>query len=91
METFSAIQGQLTPPRPFNEPVVGYAPGSPERESIKAKLDEMSGQEIEIPLIIGGKEVRTGDMGTVVMPHNHGHTLARYHKAGPESPKRYSW
>ncbi len=84
METFSAIQGQLTPPSPFNEPVVDYAPGSPERESIKAKLDEMSGQEIEIPLIIGGKDVRTGDMGTVVMPHNHGHTLARYHKAGPK-------
>lgn len=69
---------------PINEPIKSYAPGSPERKELKAKLEEMKSQQIEIPLIIGGKEVRTGDTGTVVMPTDHGHVLATYHKAGPE-------
>jgi 1-pyrroline-5-carboxylate dehydrogenase len=47
-------------PTPYNEPVRDYAPGSPERTSLKQKLSEMDGQQIEIPMIIGGKEVRTG-------------------------------
>src|SRR4051812_13828178 len=69
-------------PRPRNEPVLGYAPGSPERAELKTALQVMSSAEIEIPLIIGGREVRTGNTDTQVMPHNHGHVLARYHKAG---------
>ncbi|MFL5381029.1 MAG: L-glutamate gamma-semialdehyde dehydrogenase [Longimicrobiaceae bacterium] len=69
-------------PLPRNEPVLGYAPGSPERAQLKAALGVMSSEEIEIPLIIGGREVRTGDTDTQVMPHDHGHVLARYHKAG---------
>lgn len=67
---------------PANEPVLSYAPGSKEREALKAELKRQSETQIEIPLIIGGKEVRTGNTGTVVMPHNHGHVLATYHKAG---------
>ena len=71
-------------PFPDNEPVKSYAPGSAERKELREKLEELKSQVIEIPLIIGGKEVRTGDMGTVVMPTNHGHVLATYHKAGPK-------
>jgi 1-pyrroline-5-carboxylate dehydrogenase len=69
-------------PMPENEPVKTFAPGSPERELLKAKLAEMQNQTIDIPLIIGGKEVRTGDTSNVVMPHNHKHILGKYHKAG---------
>src|ERR1700741_2397795 len=70
-------------PRPRNEPVLGFAPGSPERKELKAALDVMGSEEIEIPLIIGGREVRTGNTDVQVMPHKHEHVLARYHKAGP--------
>ncbi len=65
-----------------NEPVLGYAPGSPEREALRAALTRMSGEEIEIPLYIGGREVRTGDLAEAVMPHDHSHVLARWHRAG---------
>jgi 1-pyrroline-5-carboxylate dehydrogenase len=71
-----------TVPQPVNEPILSYAPGSAERTELKAKLDEMAGSEIEIPLIIGGREIRTGDIGQAVMPHDHGHVLATYHRAG---------
>ena len=70
-------------PKPVNEPILNFGPGSPERISLQAKLKELSAKEIEIPLIIGGAEVRTGDTSTCVMPHNHGHVLARFHQAGP--------
>ncbi len=69
-------------PLPENEPVKNYAPGSPERTALKSKLAEMQNQVIDIPIIIGGKEVRTGDTDNCVMPHNHKHVLAKYHKAG---------
>ena len=64
-----------------NEPIMGYTSGSKEKKSIKAKLQEMSSQCIDIPIIIGGKEIRTNNMEKCVMPHNHQHTLATYHKA----------
>ena len=70
-------------PRPVNEPILEYAPGSPERKRLKAALAEMEGKQIEIPLIIGGREIRTNNTGKVVMPHDHGHVLATYYKAGP--------
>jgi len=66
-----------------NEPVRGYAPGSPERASLKRRLDTMAAERIEIPVIIGGQEFRTGDIGHAVMPHRHAHILADYHKANP--------
>lgn len=69
-------------PVPGNEPVYSYAPGSPERAKLKAALAELAAKKIEIPLIIGGKEVRTGKIGQVVIPHNHSHVLAEYHMAG---------
>jgi 1-pyrroline-5-carboxylate dehydrogenase len=67
---------------PVNEPVRSYAPGSSEKKSLKKRLDEMLVEEIEIPLIIGGKEVRTGDTAKAVSPHDHQHVLATYHQAG---------
>ncbi len=69
-------------PTPYNEPVLGYAPGSPERKALKDQLAKMLGEQIEIPLLIGGKEVRSGDLGTCRCPHDHQHVLATYHKAG---------
>jgi len=69
-------------PQPQNEPVQSYAPGSPERLSLKKELAEMRGRVPEIPLIIGGREVRTGNLGECRIPHDHGHVLARFHKAG---------
>ncbi|MEM7049713.1 MAG: L-glutamate gamma-semialdehyde dehydrogenase [Acidobacteriota bacterium] len=72
-----------TPP-PRNEPVRSYAPGSPERASLKARVGEMRGEKIEIPLIIGGQEVRSGDTVEAVCPHDHGHVLATVHQAAPE-------
>ena len=65
-----------------NEPIKSYAAGSPERASLQAKYDEMAAQTIEIPLIIGGQEIRTGDTENCVMPHDHQHVLATYHKTG---------
>ncbi|NNK49365.1 MAG: aldehyde dehydrogenase family protein, partial [Gemmatimonadetes bacterium] len=78
------IEGDLQPPRPINEPVWGYEPGSPERADLKKKLDRMASEVIEIPIIIGGVDYTTGDTADVVMPHDHAHVLARYHKATDE-------
>jgi 1-pyrroline-5-carboxylate dehydrogenase len=78
------MSGDIQVPIPINEPVGSYAPGTPERRALKAKLAEMQGQEIEFPLIIGGKEVRTGKIYKAVMPHRHGHVLAKWHMAGKD-------
>ena len=66
---------------PKNEPILGYLKNSPERRTLEKELETQSNQTIEIPLIIGGKEVRTGKIGKVVMPHDHNHILAHYHMA----------
>jgi len=68
--------------RPKNESVKAYAPGSEERKLLNAELERQSAQVLDIPLIIGGKEIRTGKTGNIVMPHDHGHILATYHMAG---------
>jgi 1-pyrroline-5-carboxylate dehydrogenase len=75
--------GQFRIPAPSNEPVLSYAPGTPERATLKARLAELSTREIEIPLVIGGREVRTGRFGEVRVPHRHAQRLARFHQAGP--------
>jgi 1-pyrroline-5-carboxylate dehydrogenase len=69
-------------PVPVNEPVLSYAPGTPEREEIKNKLKELQLNEIDIPLIIGGKEIRTSQTVEIRVPHNHSKKLGIYHKAG---------
>ena len=71
-------------PVPNNEPIKSYLKGSPERKALEAELKRQSSIELDIPLIIGGKEIRTGNVGKVVMPHDHDHVLATYHKAGPK-------
>jgi len=71
-------------PTPVNEPVKSYAPGSPERAEIKARLASMATERVEIPLIIGGKEVRTGKTQQSVMPFKHKHVLADWHMAEPK-------
>jgi len=69
-------------PTPVNEPILSYAPGTVERAELKRAQKEMSGQPIEIPLVIGGREVRTGRTVSVAMPHCHRHVLATVHQAG---------
>jgi 1-pyrroline-5-carboxylate dehydrogenase len=71
-------------PEPVNEPVLDYAPGKPERAGLKAKLAELRGQVIDIPLVIGGREVRTGRTAEITVPHENRKVIARYHKAGPK-------
>jgi 1-pyrroline-5-carboxylate dehydrogenase len=75
------FNGHRRIPPPVNDPVKGYAPGSPERASIKARLSCMASEVVDIPLIIGGKAVTTGSTANVVMPHDHAHVLGHYHKA----------
>ena len=74
----------INTPYPVNEPVLDYAPGSPEKKALKIALEELSSGQAEIPLVIGGERVTTGNMGKVVKPHDHQHVLASYHKAGPK-------
>ena len=70
-------------PEPQNEPVLGYAPGSRERAELKAKLEEMLSNPVEVPSIIGGREVANGDLVMMTAPHNHEQVLGTYHRAGP--------
>lgn len=74
--------------KPANEPIRTYVPGSGERANLKKELEKMAGARIEIPCIIGGKEVRTGTIKKVVMPHDHKQVLAEVHYAGAEELKQ---
>jgi 1-pyrroline-5-carboxylate dehydrogenase len=65
------INAKASVPFPLNEPVLSYAPGTQERQELKAKLSELKEGQIEIPLIINGKEVKTGKLGRCVLPHDH--------------------
>ncbi|MGH7904465.1 MAG: aldehyde dehydrogenase family protein, partial [Candidatus Dormibacteraceae bacterium] len=78
----STAHGLYRPPRPVNEPVRSYAPGSPEREALRARLEAMQSERIEIASVIGGREVRTGRLMPSVMPHRRDHVLADVHMAG---------
>ncbi len=80
----SNFTGTRRVPSPVNEPVKSYAPGSAERAELKSRLALMAGERADIPLIIGGEEIRTGELAQSVMPHRHGHVLADWHKAGAE-------
>ncbi len=66
-------------PQPFNEPVMSYAPGSPEKEELQAALKEMKSQVLDIPMYIGSEEVRTGNTVSIHPPHELSHTLGHYH------------
>jgi 1-pyrroline-5-carboxylate dehydrogenase len=80
----AAFGGIRRVPQPVNDPNRSYAPGSPERAELKARLKSMAAERLDIPLVIGGREIRTGRTAKSVMPHDHGHVLAEYHLAGPE-------
>lgn len=67
-----------------NEPIKTYAPGSPERISLQAKIKELRSKEVDIPMIIGGKEVRTDKLVDIRPPHDHRHLLGRYHMGGKQ-------
>jgi len=78
----------FTVPKPENDPIQSYALGTPERKELKATLDELKGKEIEIPIIIGGKEIKTGNTQKCIIPHNHKHVLAHFHQAGESEVKQ---
>jgi 1-pyrroline-5-carboxylate dehydrogenase len=80
----AAFAGVRHVPPPVNEPVKAYAPGSPEKAELKARLKSMAAERIEIPLVIGGRPAHSGDRTTAVMPHDHHHVLADWHKASRE-------
>ncbi len=76
------MAGLFEVPGPINEPILTFAPGTPEREGVKKEIEKILSQEVEIPLIIGGKEIKTGDLGECTIPSNYSKVIARYHKAG---------
>src|SRR5260370_26090269 len=75
------ISAAIRVPSPVNEPVLGYAPGSPERASLKATIRAMASEVVDVPLVIDGNEVRTGETQDSIVPHVHAHVLGKYHKA----------
>ena len=84
MSDIAALNAHRRVPVAVNEPVNSYAPGTPARAELKARLSSMAGERIEIPLIIGGKEIRTGKTAQSVMPFKHKHVLADWHMAEPK-------
>jgi 1-pyrroline-5-carboxylate dehydrogenase len=83
--TLTGFNGNRRVPPPVNEPVKTYAPGSTERDSLKDRLRSMAAERADIPLIIGGQEVHTGELAQSVMPHNHRHVLAQWHRASADN------
>jgi 1-pyrroline-5-carboxylate dehydrogenase len=77
-----STHGIFRAPEPHNEPVLGYEPGSPERDELRRRLDELASQRLDIPLVIGGEDVETGDTFEAVMPHKRSHVLADVQKGG---------
>ncbi|MEM7244169.1 MAG: L-glutamate gamma-semialdehyde dehydrogenase [Acidobacteriota bacterium] len=76
--------GVFRTPIPKNEPVASHAPGTSERASLKAELDRQAGETVEVPVVVGGKEIRTGKLKDMVMPHDHSHVLGQFHQAGAD-------
>jgi 1-pyrroline-5-carboxylate dehydrogenase len=73
---------------PQNEPILAYGPGTPEKAALKAELDAQASQVVDVPLIIGGEELRPDNSVDVVLPHDHDHVVATVHSAGPEHVAR---
>jgi len=74
-------KGFFDVPIAVNEPVLGYAPGSPEREAVLKAYNKMYNSTVDVPLFIGGEEIRTGDKASMHPPHEHKHLLGEYHSA----------
>ena len=83
-----STHAHFTVPEPYNEPVRSYAPGTAEREELRARLHEMESQQLDVPLLIGGEPVRTDKTFEAVMPHRRSHVLATVHKAGAGEVER---
>ena len=79
------INARVSVPIPSNEPVLSYAPGSPEKLALKDQLRALMDESIEIPLVIGGQDVTTGDLGRCILPHAHHTTVATYHKGNADT------
>ena len=77
-----SASGIFRPPPPQNEPVRPYGPGSPERSSLQVRLEQMKAERPEIPCVIGGQDVTTGNLKQAVMPHDKDHVLAEVHQGG---------
>lgn len=77
-----------TTPTPKNEPTLSFAPGSPERRSLKAKIQELREQTVEIPAVINGERVHTETTTRVAPPHDHAHTLGHVHQSGREETEK---
>jgi 1-pyrroline-5-carboxylate dehydrogenase len=74
------LKGFFNVPNPHNEPVKSYAPGSPERKELQAKIQELRAQQIDVPMYIGSEEVRTGNKKPMSPPHDHHHILGYFHE-----------
>ncbi|WDP91581.1 MAG: L-glutamate gamma-semialdehyde dehydrogenase [Desulfobacter sp.] len=74
----------FTLPQPYNEPVKSYAPGTPERARLEAELERQMGMAVEVPVVINGEAVYTGNVQNIVCPHDHGHVLGKVHMADDE-------
>jgi 1-pyrroline-5-carboxylate dehydrogenase len=83
-----SAHGIPRPPEPYNEPIKDYAPGSPEREQLRSRLNELAGRELELPLVIGGKDVQLPQTFDQVMPHDKKHVLAKVSKGDASHVQR---
>jgi 1-pyrroline-5-carboxylate dehydrogenase len=83
-----SVHGIFRVPEPYNEPVRSYAPGAPEREELLRRIHELESQQLDIPLVIGGEDVRTGETFDAVEPHNRSHVLATVHKGSAAEVER---
>ncbi|MGI9627350.1 MAG: L-glutamate gamma-semialdehyde dehydrogenase [Longimicrobiales bacterium] len=82
------MSGTIRTPAPVNEPIFSYAPGTPERTELKAKLAELAGSTVDIPVIIGGEEIRTGRTAEINVPHDNSLKLGQWHSAGPSEVEK---
>ncbi len=82
------MAGTIRVPAPENEPVQSHAPGTPERDALKAALKQVGGERPDIPVIIGGREIRTGKTHPIRSPHDHGLCLGVWHEAGAEEARQ---
>ncbi|MFW9880008.1 MAG: L-glutamate gamma-semialdehyde dehydrogenase [Candidatus Thorarchaeota archaeon] len=82
------FEGKNIIPKPENEPILTYLHGSPEKSLVKIAINKIKNTSLEIPLIINGKKIRTGNVISSIMPHDHHQTLAKYHKATEEEVHR---
>ena len=76
------MKNNNTIPKPINEPIISYAPGTPEKASLKKCIQGLKSKKLEVPLIIGGQEIKSDNLSEISIPHDHQHILGSYHNAG---------